>query len=70
MLKDTWNDLSTPQRLVVAALGTAYAGSVAAAHIDMTQRGSIRTNGPRPLWRIVTLAPAIGPVLYYLKGRR
>lgn len=70
MANTSWNDLSTPQRLGVIALGAAYLGSVAAAHIDLTQRGSIRTRGPRILWRFVTLIPGLGPVLYYRSGRR
>lgn len=62
--------MSSARRTRAIAIGAVYAGLVASAHIDLTRRDAARIKGPKTLWRIVTLTPFVGPILYFLAGRK
>lgn len=65
-----WDDLSTSQRAGVGLLGLAQLGLLIAAQVDLTRRDDDQVNGPKPLWRAVTLINFVGPLAYFALGRR
>ncbi len=70
MKKRAWSDLSSKQRALVIGLGAVQLGLVGAAHADLSRRDAAQVNGPKPLWRLLTLVSFVGPIGYFLFGRR
>ena len=68
--KKKWDDLSVPQKAGVGLLGVAQVGLLVAAQIDLTRRTDAQVNGPKPLWRAVSLINFVGPLAYFAVGRR
>lgn len=68
--KKSWDDLSPVQRAGVGVLGVVQVGLLVAAQIDLTRRSDEQVNGPKPLWRAITLINFIGPLAYFAFGRR
>ena len=69
-MKRKWSDLSSTQRAALVGLGTVQLGLVAASHADLSRRDASQINGPERLWRLVTLVSFVGPIAYFLFGRR
>jgi hypothetical protein len=68
--KKSWDDLSPVQRAGVGVLGVVQVGLLVAAQIDLTRRTDEQINGPKPLWRAITLINFVGPLAYFAFGRR
>jgi hypothetical protein len=68
--KKSWDDLSPVQRAGVGVLGVVQVGLLVAAQIDLTRRSDEQVNGPKPLWRAITLINFVGPLAYFAFGRR
>ena len=45
-------------------------GLLVAAQIDLTRRSDDQVNGPKAVWRAVTLINFVGPLAYFAVGRR
>lgn len=68
--KKKWEDLTGTQRAGLGLLGVVQLGLLVAAQIDLTRRSDEQVNGPKPLWRAVTLINFVGPLAYFAVGRR
>jgi hypothetical protein len=65
-----WDDLTLAQRAGVGLLGVVQIGLLVAAQIDLTRRSDEQVNGPKAVWRAVTLINFVGPLAYFAVGRR
>ena len=68
--KKTWNELTPAQKTGVGVLGTVQLGLLIAAQVDLTRRTAEQVNGPKPMWRALTLINFVGPLAYFAFGRR
>lgn len=68
--KKTWDDLTPVQKAGVGTMGLVQLGLLTAAQIDLTRRTAEQVNGPKALWRVVTLINFVGPLAYFAVGRR
>ncbi|MFE5670219.1 PLD nuclease N-terminal domain-containing protein [Agromyces sp. NPDC056523] len=65
-----WSDYSPQQKsraIVSVAIQLVLAGL---AWSDLAKRPADDVNGPKPVWAIVIMVNFIGPVAYFLFGRR
>ena len=69
-MEKTWKDLTGTQQAGVGLLGVVQLGLLVAAQIDLTRRSDAEVNGPKALWRAVTLINFVGPLAYFAVGRR
>ena len=68
--KKKWDDLTEAQRAGLGLLGVVELGLLVAAQIDLTRRSDAQVNGPKAVWRAVTLINMVGPLAYFAFGRR
>ena len=65
-----WTDLDPRQRRWVLVAGTVQLSLAAAAWTDLARRPAAEVNGPKGLWAGVISVNFIGPLAYFLRGRR
>ena len=65
-----WGDLDRRQRLWVVIAGAVQLSLAAAAWRDLARRPAAEVNGPKGLWAGVITINFLGPVAYFLRGRR
>jgi hypothetical protein len=68
--KKSWNDLTPTQRKVVVVAGMVELVLTAAATRDLKRRPRRLVRGPKPLWLMAFSVQPIGPLAYFLIGRR
>jgi hypothetical protein len=66
----SWSSLSPRSRAAVVAAGVVQVGLQAAALIDLRRRPAKRVNGPKPLWVALSFVNTIGPISYFVVGRK
>ena len=64
-----WNEMSTPQRVVVV-LAVVQFSLAGAALIDLARRPAEEIRGPKRKWVGVIGINFVGPILYFIRGRR
>jgi Phospholipase_D-nuclease N-terminal len=65
-----WSDLSqTQQRLAVVA-GAVEAVVTSAALADLRRRPAESVRGPKVAWLLAFVVQPVGPLLYFIVGRR
>ena len=70
MARRRWSDLPPPARALVALAGAVQVALAAAAWTDLARRPADRVNGLKPVWAAVIAINYVGPLLYFLRGRR
>ena len=65
-----WGDLSSTQRKAVVLSGVVQLGLLAAALADIYRRSAEEIRGDKRLWAVVAFVNFVGPVSYFLFGRR
>ena len=65
-----WGDLSSTQRKAVVLSGVVQLGLLAAALADIYRRPAEEIRGDKRLWAVVAFVNFVGPVSYFLFGRR
>jgi hypothetical protein len=65
-----WSDFSPPQQLLVILSGILQLSLFAAAVFDLLKRPADQINRSKPFWLAVSLVNFIGPISYFLFGRR
>jgi Phospholipase_D-nuclease N-terminal len=68
--KKRWADLSTGQKRAVIAAGLVQNALLAAALIDLRRRPAERINGDKRLWVAASFINFVGPIAYFLAGRK
>ena len=65
-----WSDFSTTQQALIILLGFLQISLFAAAVYDIFKRPADQINRPKPFWFAVSLVNYIGPIAYFLFGRK
>jgi len=65
-----WSDLSrTQQRALMVAVAVQFT-LAAAAWADLATRPADRVNGRKSVWAAIVGVNFVGPIAYFLRGRR
>jgi hypothetical protein len=70
MAKREWKELSPGQKRGIALGSTVQIGLLAAALIDIFRRPGEEIRGKKWAWTVVSLVNFVGPISYFLFGRR
>lgn len=70
MRKKSWGELSNPQRGVVVVGAVVQMGLQLVALRDLRHRGPEELNGPSWAWAGATFVNTVGPLAYFVFGRR
>ncbi|HEY5114411.1 MAG TPA: PLD nuclease N-terminal domain-containing protein [Nakamurella sp.] len=65
-----WRDLSTSERAAIVAGAAVQFGLLSAALTDLARRRPEEVNGPKRLWVGISFINFVGPLAYFLFGRR
>lgn len=65
-----WSDLSGGQRRSIVAAGAVQVLLAAAALADLRRRPGDQVRGSKKLWAAATMVNFVGPLAYFLFGRR
>lgn len=65
-----WKDLTPRQQAALLVSASLQLSTAATAWADLATRSPERVNGPKPLWAAVIAVNWVGPVLYFMRGRR
>ncbi|MGW8250359.1 MAG: PLD nuclease N-terminal domain-containing protein [Anaerolineales bacterium] len=66
-----WEDLNTPQKASVILLGILQISLLVAALLDIRKRPEQEiTGGNKRIWTMIVFVNYIGPIAYFLFGRR
>lgn len=66
----SWSQLGPLAKVGVFVLAIFQIGLLAAALVDMSRRPADRIRGPKVLWFPVAFVNFIGPVAYFVVGRK
>ena len=70
MAKKKWSDLGPVQKATVALSATNQLGLLAAALRDIYRRPAAEIRGNKRLWVAAALINFVGPISYFLFGRK
>lgn len=65
-----WQDLSPANRALIVTGATVQLGLLTAAQLDIRKRTPEQLNGPRWLWVVISFVNFVGPIAYFVLGRR
>ena len=68
--KKTWKDMTPQQRTGSIIGGVIQLILAAIAWTDLARRPAEQVNGPKPLWALAITINFIGPISYFIWGRR
>jgi hypothetical protein len=68
--KKRWSELSPEQRTGIVFAGAVQLGLLAAALADLRRRPATEIRGTKGLWAAVSLVNYVGPLAYFIFGRR
>ncbi|TQF74223.1 hypothetical protein FK531_06155 [Rhodococcus spelaei] len=70
MAKKKWSALGPRTRKAIVALGVVEVVMLVATQIDIARRPAELVRGPKNLWRALAFVNIVGPVAYFVRGRR
>ena len=70
MAKKEWKDLSTGQKRGIVLSGTVQFALLTAALVDIYRRPKNGIRGSKILWTLASFVNFIGPVSYFVFGRK
>jgi hypothetical protein len=65
-----WSDLPTRQRRAIIGAGVAQISLLVAALTDIRRRPARQIRGSKRLWTAASFVNTIGPIAYFVYGRR
>ena len=65
-----WQDFTDRQKRGIVVLGVLQLVLLAAALIDIRRRPAEEINGSKRLWTMVVFINGIGPIAYFVFGRK
>ena len=68
--KRQWNDLTSAQKRAIMLAGTLQLTLLAVALVDIRRRPAEAINGSKRLWTAALFVNFIGPIAYFLFGRK
>jgi hypothetical protein len=70
MRRVQWSELSADQRRGIALAGVVQIALLAAALIDIRRRPADAINGSKLLWTALAFVNFVGPIAYFVFGRK
>ncbi|MET1043516.1 MAG: PLD nuclease N-terminal domain-containing protein [Microbacteriaceae bacterium] len=68
--KMRWDEMSSSQQTGVLVTGSIQLALAATAWIDLAKRPSDQVNGPKALWAAIIAINFVGPIAWFIWGRR
>lgn len=65
-----WSALSPRQRRLILALASLELSLMATALVDLSRRPAEQINGSKWAWALASLVSFVGPIAYFVWGRR
>jgi len=65
-----WNDMSSGRRAGVIVMGAVQLLLAVTAWRDLASRDDDQVNGSKGVWAAIIAINWVGPIAYFLKGRR
>jgi hypothetical protein len=66
----SWNDMSPGRKVGVFVVGTVQLILAITAWRDLASRADNQVNGSKRLWAAIIAINWVGPIAYFVKGRR
>jgi hypothetical protein len=70
MARRRWRELSPREQTVVLTLASVQLSLAATAWADLATRPAAQVNGSKVRWAFVIAINFVGPLAYFLRGRR
>ncbi len=70
MQRKRWNDLSDGQKTALLVAGSVQISLAVTAWVDLARRPAERVRGPKPVWAAAIAINFVGPITYFIAGRR
>jgi hypothetical protein len=70
MARKRWTDLTPGQQTAVLIGASVQLSLAATAWVDLAKRPGERVRGPKPLWAAAIAVNFVGPIAYFVAGRR
>ena len=70
MLKKRWQDMTQIQQADILMMTIIQLLLLGAAYWDLRQRTADELNGSKPFWIVAVFVNFIGPITYFLFGRK
>lgn len=68
--KQRWSDLSRGQQRAIVGAGVVQVGLMLAALLDIRRRPAKQIRGPKGAWVAASFVNTIGPLAYFVFGRK
>lgn len=68
--KKTWKEIPPAARVGTVVIGLMQVALMLAAQRDISRRPAELINGPKAAWRMAALINFIGPMSYFIFGRK
>lgn len=65
-----WADLSNGQRIAIILIGMTQITLLISALVDLRRRPASEINGDKRLWTLISFINFVGPLSYFLFGRK
>ena len=65
-----WGELSTPAKVSTIVMGLIQVGLLVAALADIRKRSADEINGSKAMWVGLSFINYVGPIAYFIKGRK
>lgn len=65
-----WQDFSKGQQALMLVLASVQLSLAATAWVDLARRPAKDVKGSKGVWAAVIALDFVGPILYFLRGRR
>ena len=66
----TWRDLDPAQRTRIVVGGVVQVALQVAALLDLRRRSEAELNGSKQVWVMLSFVNFVGPIAYFIAGRR
>ncbi|NNC12176.1 PLDc_N domain-containing protein [Planctomonas sp. JC2975] len=70
LARSNFADLPTPSKVAVVVAVIVQVSLTVAGFVDLARRDQDEVRGPKPVWIPVILVNWVGPMVYFLAGRR
>ena len=70
LTKKQWSDLSPQKRAIFSITGLVQVALLVAALIDLRRRPAEQIKGSKKLWTLVAFINFVGPIAYFVLGRK
>jgi len=65
-----WQDMTSAQRTAALVAGSVQISLAVTAWTDLARAPAKRVNGPKGMWAAIIAVNFVGPIAYFIWGRR